>query len=144
MATCYLFYHTLPKTANPFPLSNIPENMNNRRPASASGSTGDVDISQVSFATLIPPSEGSYAKTPDGPGESKSTEEVHMLVTSRNLTAASPVFQAMLGNDSFQEGKTLHSTGKLLRLLPDDEPAAMIVHLNILYFAAGKSRGRFP
>ena len=38
---------------------------------------------------------------------------IHMLLSSKVLMLASPVFKAMLGNDAFQEGRELQSTGKV-------------------------------
>lgn len=48
---------------------------------------------------------------------------------------ASPFFRAMLRSDSFQEGRrTLHTTGQASIPLPDDNPDALKVILNIIHF----------
>jgi len=70
-------------------------------------------------------SEKAEAKEPD--------IEVHMLVSAKHMMLASPVFRAMLRLDNFKEGKTLHSTGKVEVSLPDDDPVAFIVLLNIIH-----------
>lgn len=59
--------------------------------------------------------------------------EVHMLVSAKHMMLASPVFRAMLRLDNFKEGKTLQSTGKVEVSLPDDDPAAFAVLLNIVH-----------
>jgi RecG-like helicase len=41
--------------------------------------------------------------------------DVHMLVASKSLMLASPVFKAMLQKDTFKEGRELHSTGKVYK-----------------------------
>jgi hypothetical protein len=50
---------------------------------------------------------------PDSTPEEEDDKEVHMLVSSKSLMLASPVFKAMLRNDTFREGKELGSTGKV-------------------------------
>lgn len=65
-------------------------------------------------------------------------DAVHMLVSSKSLILASPVFKAMLRKDTFQEGTQLHSTGQLLLPLPDDNPAAMRILLNVLHFRSAQ------
>ena len=49
----------------------------------------------------------------DPPTKVVSPKKVHMLVSSKTLMLASPVFKAMLQNDTFQEGRELQSTGKV-------------------------------
>jgi hypothetical protein len=50
---------------------------------------------------------------PDSAPEEENDKEVHMLVSSKIMMLASPVFRAMLRNDTFREGKELGSTGKV-------------------------------
>lgn len=45
----------------------------------------------------------------------------------------SPVFKAMLRNGAFQEGNTLYSTGKLSIPLPDDNPDAFRILMEIVH-----------
>lgn len=58
---------------------------------------------------------------------------VHMLVSSKHMMLASPVFRAMLRPDTFKEGQTLQAAGKLEVSLPDDDPVALVVLLNIIH-----------
>lgn len=60
------------------------------------------------------------------------TKEVEMLVSSKHLMLASPVFNAMFKHD-FLEGDTLRSNGKAEVPLPDDDTKAMEIALNIIH-----------
>ncbi|CZR60537.1 uncharacterized protein PAC_10433 [Phialocephala subalpina] len=60
-------------------------------------------------------------------------QPVHMRVSSRHLMLASPVFAAMLDRNKFKEGVTLHSEGSVDIELPDDDPDAFIVLLNLVH-----------
>ncbi len=62
-----------------------------------------------------------------------ASTEVHMLVQSKALMLVSPVFRAMLRSNTFHEGNTLQETGKLSLSLPDDDPAAMRVLMDIAH-----------
>jgi len=55
-----------------------------------------------------------------------------MLVSSRHLSLASPVFKAMLQH-SFKEGETLLQAGKVEVPLPDDDPIAFGILMRILH-----------
>lgn len=57
-----------------------------------------------------------------------------MKVSSPHLALISPVFKAMLQRDNYQKGATLQSEGCVEIQLPDDDPKAFTVMLNILYF----------
>jgi hypothetical protein len=63
----------------------------------------------------------------------KSQKEIHMLVSSKHLMLASPVFKAMLQHNNFKEGDTLRSSGKAKVELPDDDPAALRILLDIIH-----------
>ncbi|KAJ5041068.1 uncharacterized protein L3040_005623 [Drepanopeziza brunnea f. sp. 'multigermtubi'] len=65
-------------------------------------------------------------------GIAKPPEQVDMLVSSKHLRLASPVFKAML-QGSFREGQALQSTGKAEVPLPDDDPAAFKILLDIVH-----------
>lgn len=58
---------------------------------------------------------------------------VHMLVSSKHLMLASPVFKAMLQPGSFEEGRKLSAAGKVEVPLPEDDPTAFEVVLNIIH-----------
>jgi hypothetical protein len=60
-------------------------------------------------------------------------KQAHMLVSSKVLMLISPVFKAMLSNNTFREGNELRSTGKLSLPLPDDNPDAMRVLMDIAH-----------
>ncbi|KAI9867585.1 MAG: hypothetical protein M1813_008384 [Trichoglossum hirsutum] len=63
-----------------------------------------------------------------------------MLVSSKILILASPVFKAML-KSNFLEGNTARSTQHPLKLpLPDDDPDALTVLFQILHFSPKRKR----
>jgi hypothetical protein len=64
---------------------------------------------------------------------SESAVYVHMLVSSKHMIVASPVFEAMLQTTAFKEGHALASTGKVEVSLPDDDPDAFSIILNIIH-----------
>ena len=55
-----------------------------------------------------------------------------MVVSSKHMMLASPVFKAML-NGNFKEGRALQTDGNVKVELPDDDPAAFRIILNILH-----------
>lgn len=57
---------------------------------------------------------------------------VRMLVSSKHLILSSSVFEAML-QDRFKEGQTLRSTGFLELPLPDDDPDAISILLDVIH-----------
>ncbi|KAI9048631.1 hypothetical protein LZ554_007463 [Drepanopeziza brunnea f. sp. 'monogermtubi'] len=70
-----------------------------------------------------------------GAGEGAAAEPqkgVDMLVSSKHLSLASPVFKAML-QGSFRESQILHSTGKVEVPLPEDNPAHFEILLNLIH-----------
>ncbi|KAE8453983.1 hypothetical protein EG329_007759 [Mollisiaceae sp. DMI_Dod_QoI] len=90
------------------------------------------------------PAEDSKTETLSDDPERPSLEEiganVDMIVSSRHLMLASPVFKAMLRLDGFKEGHKLESAGKAEIPLPDDDPEALIILLDIIH---GRNR-RIP
>jgi BTB/POZ domain len=54
-------------------------------------------------------------------------------IESPPLELASPVFKAMLQHNNFKEGDTLRSSGKVKVELPDDDPAALRILLDIIH-----------
>lgn len=64
---------------------------------------------------------------------SASSEDVHMLVSSKHLCLASPVFKAMLQHNNFKEGRELASAGKIEISLPDDEPDAFSILMCVIH-----------
>lgn len=58
---------------------------------------------------------------------------VHMRVSSKHMILASKVFHAMLKRGVFKEGKELATSGTLELPLPDDDPAAFAILLNIIH-----------
>jgi BTB/POZ domain len=63
----------------------------------------------------------------------KSRKEIHMLVSSKHLMLASPVFKAMLQHNNFKEGDMLRSSGQVKVPLPDDDPTALKILLDIVH-----------
>ncbi|KAF7920654.1 hypothetical protein BELL_0335g00090 [Botrytis elliptica] len=69
-----------------------------------------------------------YSEENDSTDEpSANSEDVHMLVSSKHMCLASPVFKAMLQHSNFKEGRELASVGKIEISLPDDDPDAFAV-----------------
>lgn len=64
--------------------------------------------------------------------DSSPKKETHMVVSSKHLMLASPVFKAMLGS-TFREGQLLKSEGKLVLDLEDDDPEAFTILLNAIH-----------
>ncbi|CAD6444518.1 9e92c67b-038d-4675-a036-19ccf4c8f26d [Sclerotinia trifoliorum] len=60
-------------------------------------------------------------------------EDVHMLVSSKHMSLASPVFKAMLQANHFKEGRELASAGKVEISLPDDDPDAFAILMCIIH-----------
>lgn len=74
----------------------------------------------------------------NGPGaDSEDLDEripnIHMHVASGHMLNASPVFEAMLRRNGFAEGTTLATVGSVEIPLPDDDPDALIILLNIIH-----------
>ncbi|KAI9781704.1 MAG: hypothetical protein M1816_002200 [Peltula sp. TS41687] len=67
-------------------------------------------------------------ETPDDIG----SEEMRMRVSSKHLTLASSQFERMFQGD-WREGNTLRSAGSLEVPLPGDDPAAMLILMNIIH-----------
>jgi hypothetical protein len=94
------------------------------------------DIPKVLKPTQTFQEDSSKAGIPenDTPGAPAYTldEFMRMLVSSKHLILASPVFKAMLSK-KFQEGNTLCSTGHLEISLLDDNPDAFSILLSIIH-----------
>ncbi|KAF7903596.1 uncharacterized protein EAF01_006645 [Botrytis porri] len=56
----------------------------------------------------------------------------HILVSSKHMSLASPIFKAML-QGGFREAITLKEIGRLEVPLPDDHPAAMKILINMIH-----------
>ena len=67
------------------------------------------------------------------------TSSKELLVSSKILALASPVFKAMF-NSKFREGSTVRSVQNPLQLpLPDDEPDALAVLFHALHFSSKRT-----
>ncbi|KAB8295026.1 hypothetical protein EYC80_006973 [Monilinia laxa] len=62
-----------------------------------------------------------------------ASEDVHMLVSSRHMSLASPVFRAMFQRNNFKEGRELAANGKAEISLPDDGPDAFAILMCIIH-----------
>jgi hypothetical protein len=60
-------------------------------------------------------------------------EKVNMIVSSKHMTLASPVFKAMLATGGFKEGLGRNAAGQLEVELSEDDQAVMIIVLNIIH-----------
>ncbi|PVH85238.1 hypothetical protein DL98DRAFT_583833 [Cadophora sp. DSE1049] len=69
---------------------------------------------------------------PDAGQYANPRREVEMLVSSRHMIFVSPVFKAML-QSNMREGCELQSTGRVEVPLPEDNPAALEILLNIIH-----------
>ena len=58
--------------------------------------------------------------------------EIHMRVSSKHLSLASPVFKVLL-NGTFQEGCSLRESGKATISLPNDDSDALETLFNIIH-----------
>ncbi|KAJ8071765.1 hypothetical protein OCU04_002081 [Sclerotinia nivalis] len=67
----------------------------------------------------------------------------HIVVSSKEMMEASPVFNAML-DGRFQEGETLKRTGRVEVPLDDDNPAAMNMLLNLIHSDCLKDYSSIP
>ncbi|KAH7350753.1 hypothetical protein BKA65DRAFT_593644 [Rhexocercosporidium sp. MPI-PUGE-AT-0058] len=63
-------------------------------------------------------------------------QTIHMRASSRHLMLASPTFLSML-SPGYKEGGILQAQGSVVIPLPDDDPDALIILLNIIH---GKTR----
>lgn len=98
-------------------------------------------LSASSEKTALPPqpedTTSDAADTKDEtspvPPEAPQTnnETVHLLVSSKHMSLASPVFKVMLG-ENFREGQALRADGKV-EILLDDDPAAFIILANVVH-----------
>jgi len=83
--------------------------------------------------TLIMRSHLEDDQTPERTTTTESViESTPMLVSSKHLILASLVFGAML-QDRFNEGQTLRSAGYLELPLPDDDPVAFSILLDVIH-----------
>ncbi|QSZ36636.1 hypothetical protein DSL72_006517 [Monilinia vaccinii-corymbosi] len=62
-----------------------------------------------------------------------TSKTVTMLVSSKHMTLASPVFDAILSNGRFKEGTELLIKGKVEIELPDDDPVAFAIGANVIH-----------
>lgn len=63
----------------------------------------------------------------------KSKRKMRVQCSSKHLTLASPVFNAMLSRN-FKESAALRSVGTLELPLPDDDPAALLILLYLMHW----------
>ncbi|TGO06991.1 hypothetical protein BTUL_0362g00030 [Botrytis tulipae] len=63
----------------------------------------------------------------------KELKEIHMLVSSKHMVLVSPVFKAMLQWSNFKEGYAMKAHGKVEVPLPDDDPDAMRILVDIVH-----------
>lgn len=61
-------------------------------------------------------------------------KKVHLLISSKVLTLASPVFATMFGS-KFSEGLSIHAASKKARIcLPDDDGDAFTIICNVVHY----------
>lgn len=59
--------------------------------------------------------------------------EIRVQCSSKHLTLASSIFKALL-SERFKEGAVFRCTRTLTLPLPDDDPAALLISLNIIHW----------
>ena len=70
--------------------------------------------------------------SPGSPETPQANQQiVHLLLSSKHMSLASPVFKAMLG-ENFKEGQYLRANGKV-EIPVDDDPAAFVILANIVH-----------
>lgn len=67
-----------------------------------------------------------------------------MLVSSKHMTLASPVFDAMLSDGRFKEGSELLANGHVEIELPDDDPVAFAIIANVIHHRNKMVPGELP
>ncbi|PVH85239.1 hypothetical protein DL98DRAFT_54784 [Cadophora sp. DSE1049] len=70
--------------------------------------------------------------------EAGTASEIHMLVSSKHLMLASPVFRAMLQYSNFKEGDELRKNGRVEVALPDDNYIAFGIMMDIIHGRVSK------
>lgn len=81
-----------------------------------------------------PSAEEAADQTQEEDEESSAEGEgIDLLVSSRHMALASPVFKAMLRHEGFKEGHILSTEGSVKVQLPDDSPRAMRIVCSIIH-----------
>ncbi|CAD6454347.1 09040454-ca39-4365-9e36-9114e5e0bcab [Sclerotinia trifoliorum] len=88
-------------------------------------------IQQDGDLTLVLPPVSETSKIPYLCAVEKGKMN-HIVVSSKIMMEASPVFKAML-DGRFQEGEILQRTGRVEVLLDDENPTAMNMLINLIY-----------
>ncbi|CAG8977433.1 hypothetical protein HYALB_00007765 [Hymenoscyphus albidus] len=68
----------------------------------------------------------------ESPAPVLRSKETRMIVSSKHLIHVSSVFKAMFRNETFVEGREL-AKGKAVVPLPDDDPFAMTILINLIH-----------
>ncbi|KAM3155659.1 hypothetical protein ABEW05_003800 [Botrytis cinerea] len=101
--------------------------------SSSPADRGTIDTLDDDMSTelhMIRDNEGGFSETSQD--EPTPIYNDHILVSSKHMSLASPVFKAML-QGGFIEAITLKTTGKLELPLPDDDPAAMKILIDMIH-----------
>ncbi|KAJ8071767.1 hypothetical protein OCU04_002082 [Sclerotinia nivalis] len=77
--------------------------------------------------------EDPYNADADKEKKQKELKEIHMLVSSKHMVLVSPVFKAMLQWSNFKDGYAMKAHGKVEVPLPDDDPEAMRILVDIVH-----------
>lgn len=95
------------------------------------GSTGQSNVDDKAASTEPP--DNSAPKGDETSEEKEPDIIVHMLVSSKHMMLASPVFKAMLQHNTFKEGRKLRAARKVEVPLPDDDPTPFRIILDIIH-----------
>ncbi|APA11747.1 hypothetical protein sscle_08g065170 [Sclerotinia sclerotiorum 1980 UF-70] len=93
----------------------------------------DTDEEENSKESTEPEPRDSLEKNVLTDEATAAREDVHMLVSSKHMSLASPVFKAMLQASHFKEGRELAFAGKVEISLPDDDPDAFAILMCIIH-----------
>ncbi|KAF7863212.1 hypothetical protein EAF04_007294 [Stromatinia cepivora] len=77
--------------------------------------------------------EDAYHVDAEKERKQKELKEIHMLVSSKHMVLVSPVFKAMLQWSNFKDGYAMKAHGKVEVPLPDDDPEAMRILVDIVH-----------
>lgn len=95
------------------------------------------EIREAEVEGVSKPDSFAHALSPHQ--ESKPRiEKVQMRASSKHLILASSTFRISLSSDTYIEGRMLQSQGTLAFPLPDEDPDAMIILLNIIHGLSSK------
>ncbi|EFR04839.1 hypothetical protein MGYG_07842 [Nannizzia gypsea CBS 118893] len=124
----------MPSLRTPSPLRLVTKPQSSGREVHRLDPNGEVTLLMTRFVQYT--DDGSNCQDPEDSCEMEANspheEEISICVSSRHLILASPVFRAMLEH-RFGESQALRAVGSVEIPLPDDDPDAFLIVLNIIH-----------